>query len=75
MNRRTFLQASLLARGTAFAGRQSESASPSPVSVKPFELDEATVTDLQAGQKSGKYTARYITEKYLERINKQQKSE
>src|ERR1700720_4076143 len=69
MNRRTFLQASLLASGTAFARSQSDSASPAPVPVKPFELDEATVTDLQTGMKSGKYTARSITEKYLERIN------
>jgi amidase len=69
MNRRTFLQASLLAGGNALARPQSESASPSPVAVKPFELDEVTVTDLQAGMKSGKYTARSIAEKYLERIN------
>ena len=69
MNRRTFVQASLLAGGTALARPPLESASPSPVPVKPFELDEATVTDLQAGMKSGKYTARSVTEKYLERIN------
>ena len=69
MHRRTFLHASLLASGTAFARSQSDYASPAPVPVKPFELDEATVTDLQTGMKSGKYTARSITEKYLERIN------
>ena len=36
---------------------------------KPFELEEATVTDLQAGMKSGKYTAQALAERYLARIN------
>jgi amidase len=67
MNRRTFLQASLLAGGTALARPQSKSGSPVPV--KPFELDETTITDLHAAMKSGKYTARSITEKYLDRIH------
>ena len=35
---------------------------------KPFELEEVTVADLQAGMKSGKFTARSLAEKYLERI-------
>lgn len=35
---------------------------------KPFELDEITVTELQAGMASGKYTAHSIAEKYLARI-------
>jgi len=38
------------------------------LSVKPFELDEVTIADLQAGMQSGKYTARSITEAYLSRI-------
>ncbi|HEY1858958.1 MAG TPA: amidase, partial [Gemmataceae bacterium] len=37
--------------------------------VKPFELDELTITDLQDGIKSGKFTARSLTEKYLARID------
>ena len=36
--------------------------------VPSFELDEVTIDDLQEGMKSGKYTARAITEKYLSRI-------
>ena len=36
--------------------------------VKSFELDEITIDDLQDGMKSGKYTSRLITEKYLARI-------
>ncbi len=37
-------------------------------SVKPFELDEVSITELQAGMASGKYTARSLTDKYLARI-------
>ena len=35
---------------------------------KVFELDEMTVAELQDGMKAGKFTARAIVEKYLERI-------
>jgi amidase len=38
------------------------------VGVRPFELDEATVADLQVALASGKFTARSLTEKYLARI-------
>ncbi|MGA7914352.1 MAG: amidase [Candidatus Acidiferrales bacterium] len=40
-----------------------------PADVKPFELDEITIADLQDGMKSGKYTARSIAELYLARID------
>ena len=36
--------------------------------VKAFELDEITVAELQDGMKAGRFTARAIVEKYLERI-------
>jgi amidase len=39
------------------------------VDVAAFELDEITIGDLQEGMKSGKYTSRSITEKYLARID------
>jgi amidase len=39
-----------------------------PFQVAPFELEEATVADLQAGMASGKFTARSITQAYLDRI-------
>jgi amidase len=35
-----------------------------------FELEEITIAELQAGMKSGKWTARSIAEKYLSRIEK-----
>ena len=37
--------------------------------IKPFELDEITIAELQAGLRSGKFTARSLTEKYLERAS------
>jgi amidase len=40
-----------------------------PLDTKPFELDEITIGELQDGMKSGKYTARSLTEKYSERIH------
>jgi amidase len=45
-----------------------------PADVKPFELDEITIAELQDGMKSGKYTARSIAELYLSRIDAIDKS-
>jgi amidase len=39
-----------------------------PAAVPTFELDEVSISDLQDGMKSGKYTARAVAEKYLARI-------
>jgi amidase len=36
--------------------------------VKPFELDEVTLVELSEGMRAGKYTARSLAEKYIERI-------
>ncbi|MDT4896402.1 MAG: amidase [Acidobacteriota bacterium] len=36
--------------------------------IKPFELEEVAIAELQAGMKSGKWTARSIAQKYLSRI-------
>jgi amidase len=36
---------------------------------KEFELDELTISDLQEGMKSGKFTARSLLKKYLDRID------
>ncbi len=44
--------------------RTSESSAP-----KPYELDEATIAQLQDAMKSGKYSSHEITEKYLNRID------
>ncbi|MGC1618354.1 MAG: amidase [Candidatus Acidiferrum sp.] len=79
--RRRFLQASVLGGVSVAAGpllRPAMGASESNVrgndncggtaKVPAFEFDEITVGELQEGMKSGKYSARSIAEKYLERI-------
>jgi len=56
--------------------------SPAPVGnalphapeVKPFELDEITTSELKAGLKSGRFTARSLVEKYTSRIAEIDKS-
>ena len=75
-NRRLFLKTSLIGCAAATLtplypalGAARELASPVPVpEVKPFELDEITISDLQDGMKSGKFTARSLVEKYSARI-------
>ncbi len=42
---------------------------PNALEVKPFELDEVAVADLQDGMKSGKFTSRSLVEKYSARID------
>jgi amidase len=72
--RRRFLRNSL-ATGAAMAtvpalagGSEIAAAAGSQAQPNPFELDEVTIMDLQAGMASGKYSAYSITEKYLWRI-------
>ncbi len=71
--RRHFLRTSALAGVgatvlPALAAASNVPCSASTPEIKPFELDEITTADLQAGMASGKFTARSITEKYLARI-------
>jgi len=72
--RRRFLQSGGLGVSAlilpALAGARELSSGPMPaLAIRPFELEEATVADLQAGMSSGKFTAHSLTEKYLERID------
>ncbi len=73
-NRRGFLKTGLVGGAAAavlpaFGGMEKAIASSGPsYAIQPFELDEITIAELQDGMKSGKYTARSIAEKYLERI-------
>lgn len=78
LSRRKFLQSSVLAgvmgssAAVAMPGPRRVKTKPAPpthITVKFFELDEVTIMALQEGMKSGKFTARDITEKYLARIN------
>ncbi|MDQ2855801.1 MAG: amidase [Acidobacteriota bacterium] len=76
MKRRDFLQTGALALATTAAtptlAKSVSSSETTAVVAMPglraFELDEVTITELQSGMKSGKYTAVSLTKKYLERI-------
>src|SRR5438128_1015000 len=70
MDRRTFV-------GLAAAGGAAAVESRIPARARhggrpaaaPFELEEATIAELQAGMKSAKYTARGLTAAYVQRID------
>src|SRR5436853_4376896 len=75
-SRRQFLKLGTCAGALAFAGPAlsgSAEATRAAYQAKPFEFEEATVADLQDTQKSGKHTARSITESYLARIDEMDK--
>src|SRR6266536_2472876 len=74
MKRRKFLEKGALGCALAIAQPVSAiaagSSSPESLAVLPkeFELDELTISDLQEGMKSGKFTSRSLVKKYLDRI-------
>src|SRR5205807_2393659 len=74
MKRRNFLQLIALGSAAAMTGQTLASAGPKPAplaarsKVKPFELDEATIAEFQAGMKSGRYSSLSLVKKYLARI-------
>ena len=83
VDRRAFLgQAAVLgaaiAGGLRLPGSGPRSARPTSTfptwASAPFELEEATVADLQAGMAAGRLTARRITELYLARIAEMDKA-
>jgi amidase len=74
-SRRQFVQKTLVASAgatlyPALGAARARSSAPHPnlTDVKPFELDEITITELQDGMKSGRFTARSLVEKYTARI-------
>jgi amidase len=75
-NRRSFLKTTLIGSAAATLtplypalGAAREIASAVPASdVKPFELDEVTISGLQDGMQSGKFTAHSLVEMYASRI-------
>jgi amidase len=73
-NRRDFLRygaiggAVILGRPQNLLSAESPGALFRSERVKPFELEEMTIAELQAGMKSGKWTARALAQKYLSRI-------
>ncbi len=74
LQRRRFLQTSFLSGVSvavlpALAGARELGVPMAAESQpKPFELDEATIRELQAGMASGKFSARSLLEKYAARI-------
>jgi amidase len=42
---------------------------PAPPKIRPFELEEITIVELQEGLKSGKFTARSLVETYWSRVS------
>ena len=79
-SRRTFLQTGVIGGAAAAiypalaAARAIAAKDPSNASapeIPPFELEEVTIDQLHADMKSGKYTARSLTEKYLQRRESQ----
>jgi len=74
-SRRKFLRNAVIASSAAAAypalggAREiTHPAKPPASEVKPFELDEITVPELQEGMNSGKFTARSLVERYTARI-------
>ena len=84
MNRRKFLKnssvASLSVTGLAVAGLNNPIAAQDPKEAKSglfkdsFALNEVTIDELQQKMKAGTYTSKGITEMYLKRIDKIDKS-
>src|SRR6266480_4812229 len=74
MKRRNFLQLIALGSAAAMTGQTLARVGPKPAplaarsKVKPFELDEATIAEFQAGMKSGRYSSVSLVKKYLGRI-------
>ena len=72
MKRRQFLETSALGCALAIskpASLLADSSGSLPAPRKEFELEELTIAELQAGMQSGKYTARSLVKKYLDRID------
>jgi amidase len=72
MNRRSFLRYSMLGGALALARpavANGKSLVAALSTAPAFELEEATIAQLQEGMKSGRWTAHSIAAKYLKRIN------
>jgi amidase len=72
LDRRTLFRYGGIGTAAAVVGQAIGRAAPAPaaeaVRVESFELDEATISDLQKKMVSGEESARSLTEKYLARI-------
>jgi amidase len=79
-SRRKFLQNTITSTAAAAlypalgAARQLGGPAPRAFDVKPFELEEITLSELQDSLESGKYTSRSLVEKYSQRVAEVDKS-
>ena len=69
LSRREFVHNSLAVAASAVLTAPLAHSQTSALRPKAFELDEITIAELQNGMKSGRFTARSLTEKYLSRID------
>jgi len=75
LSRREFVGLGAAAAAASAIGCDIEATEKRPpvasaaAAVAPFELDEVTIDQLQAGMESGRWTARRLAELYLERID------
>lgn len=73
-SRRGFLKTGLAGGAAAMlptfsaAGKSGVTSLPATV-IEPSELEDVSIAELQEGMRTGKYTARSLAEKYLERID------
>jgi amidase len=70
-SRRRFLESSLKIGAASLVlpvFARASGGEPPAQELKAFELEEVTIAELQDGMKSGRFTARSLAEKYLERI-------
>ena len=65
LDRRTFITVTGLGTAGALIARQM----PQPSAAPPFEIEEITLAELQAGLRAGRFTSRALTEAYLSRID------
>jgi amidase len=74
MDRRDFLMATAAGGGLAFvsaaACRRPDATTPAAPAPAPFELDELSIAELQAGMMDGRFTARSIADAYLGRVER-----
>ncbi|HSL54960.1 MAG TPA: amidase family protein, partial [Pyrinomonadaceae bacterium] len=68
MKRRQFLQTTAATTIAAITNPVAALPNSKPESPPAFDLEELTITDLQQGLQSGKYTSRELVEKYSDRI-------
>src|SRR3989449_912111 len=68
MNRRDFLRTSAIAAAAAAGNSLLTKLSVAQQTSNAFEIQETTILQLQDGMKSGMFTARWVAESYLKRI-------